>query len=190
MFSQKSDLAIVLCHGSYHTPAPYGPLLALFKSHGIDAYCPQLPTADLAALNIGDVSNPDFDLGPPTEGYPQGKEDVQAVLSVLQPLVDSGKKVLIIGHSSGGWVATEVARPELQAKTRASTGLPGGIIGILYMGAFVIPVGESVNSYFQPKHGQAPVVPPFMTFHVSLPIKRHCHISSSPCCFNLRNMAL
>lgn len=179
MSSQKSDLAIVLCHGSYHTPAPYGLLLALFQSQGIDAFCPQLPTADLAALNVGDViSNPDFDLGPPAEGYPQGKEDAQAVLSVLQPLVDSGKNVLIIAHSSGGWVATEVARPELQAKTRASTGLPGGIIGILYMGAFVIPVGESVNSYFQPKDGQAPVAPPFMTFHVSLPSKRHYHISS------------
>lgn len=96
MPSQQSDFAIVLCHGSYHTPAPYGPLLALFKAHGIDAYCPQLPTADLAVLNVGDVSNPDFDLGPPAAGYSQGQEDVQTILGVLQPLVEGGKNVLII----------------------------------------------------------------------------------------------
>lgn len=167
MASEKSDLAIVLCHGSYHTPAPYGPLLEAFRSQGIDAHCPQLPTADLAKLNVGDVNNPDYDREPPAGGYPQGEEDAQVVLSVLKPLVEEGKKVLVIAHSSGGWVATEAARPELQAKMRASNGLSGGIIGILYMGAFVIPVGESVNSFFQPKDGQAPVTPPFMTFHVS-----------------------
>jgi hypothetical protein len=50
-----SRLAVVLCHGSYHTPAPYSPLLAALQARGIAAYCPQLPTADLAKLNVGDV---------------------------------------------------------------------------------------------------------------------------------------
>ncbi|ROW09885.1 hypothetical protein VPNG_06275 [Cytospora leucostoma] len=160
----NTDLAVAVCHGSYHTPAPYGPLLEAFKARGIDAYCPQLPTADLTRLNVGDVNNPDFDREPPAGGYPQGEEDTQAVLDTLQPLVNAGKKVLLVGHSAGGWVATEAARPELQAKTRAAKGAHGGIIGVLYMGAFVIPVGESVHSFFQPKDGNA-TVPPFMTFH-------------------------
>ncbi|ROW10093.1 hypothetical protein VMCG_02034 [Cytospora schulzeri] len=159
-----TDLAVVICHASYHTPALYGPFLEALKAKCIDAYCPQLPTADLTKLNVGDVKNPDFDLEPPAGGYPQGEEDTQAVLEVLRPLVDEGKKILIIGHSSGGWVATEAARPELQAKTRAADGARGGIIGIFYMGAFVIPVGESIHSFFQPKDGNR-VVPPFMTFH-------------------------
>lgn len=167
MASHKTDLAIVLCHGSYHTPAPYEPLLEAFKAQGIGAYCPQLPTSDPAKLNIGDVDNPDYDREPPTGGYPQGEEDAQVALGVLQPLIDEGKKVLVIAHSAGGWVATEVARPELQFNARESNGLAGGIIGILYMGAFVIPVGESVNTFFQPKDGQPAVTPPFMTFHVS-----------------------
>lgn len=159
------DFAVVLCHGSYHTPAPYGPLLEALQARGIAAYCPQLPTADLAKLNVGDVNHPDFDRGPPPEGYPQGEEDTEAVLDVLKPLVESGKEVLLVGHSSGGWVATQAAQPELQAKVRQSKGLDGGIIGILYMGAFVIPVGESVHSFFQPKDGTF-VTPPFMKFHV------------------------
>ncbi|KAL1849191.1 hypothetical protein Daus18300_013348 [Diaporthe australafricana] len=158
------NLAVVLCHGSYHTPAPYTPLLDAFKARGIDAHCPQLPTADLAKLDVGDINDPDFDRAPPPGGYPQGEEDRQAVLEVLQPLVDAGKNVLIIAHSSGGWVATEVARPELQAKARAAKGLSGGVVGIFYMGAFVIPVGESITSFFQPKDGSF-VTPPFMTFH-------------------------
>ena len=168
MAISTSNLAIVLCHGSYHTPAPYAPLLDAFKSRGIDAYCPQLPTADLAKLDVGDVNNPDFDRAPPVGGYPQGEEDAHVVLEVLKPLVEEGKNVLLIAHSAGGWVATEVARPELQAKSRAETGLSGGVIGIFYMGAFVIPVGESVNTFFQPKDGNF-VTPPFMTFHVSQP---------------------
>jgi hypothetical protein len=162
----SSHLAVVVCHGSYHTPAPYGALLEALQARGIAAYCPQLPTADLAKLNVGDVANPDFNREPPPGGYPQGEEDTAAVLSVVEPLVEAGKEVLIVGHSSGGWVATQAARPDLQAKVRTSQKLAGGVIGILYAGAFVIPVGESVTSFFQPKDGNF-VTPPFMTFHVS-----------------------
>ncbi|KAH6651628.1 Alpha/Beta hydrolase protein [Truncatella angustata] len=163
--SSPSDYAVVICHGSYHSPEPYRPLVDALKSNGFDAYCPQLPTADLSKLNVGDVNNPDFDREPPAGGYPQGEEDTEAVLSVLEPLIqDKGKRVLIIGHSAGGWVATQAARPELQLETRKAEGQSGGIVGILYMGAFIIPVGESVTSFFQPKDGTF-VTPPFMKFH-------------------------
>ena len=158
--SSFKDVAVVICHGSYHTPGPYQPLVDALKAAGIDAHCPQLPTADLSKLNVGDVNNPDFDREPPPGGYPQGEEDTQVVLDVLNPLIqDQGKKVIILGHSSGGWTATQAARPELQAKTRKSNGQSGGIVGILY-------VGESITSFFQPKDGNF-VTPPFMTFHVS-----------------------
>lgn len=76
------------------------------------------------------------------------------MLAVLEPLVcDRGRDVLLLGHSSGGWVATEVARPDLQAPARKARGLGGGVVGILYAGAFVIPVGESIHSFVQPKDG-------------------------------------
>jgi hypothetical protein len=163
-----SDTAVVICHGSYHSPEPYERLVEALKLKGIAAHCPHLPTSDLAKLNVGDVQNPDFDLGPSEGGYPQGDEDTSAVLEVVQSLVDQGKKVLLIGHSSGGWVATQAAQPDLQLKARQEKGLNGGIVGILYVGAFIIPVGESIHSFFQPKDGNV-VVPPFMRFHVCLP---------------------
>ncbi|RYP42699.1 hypothetical protein DL767_000068 [Monosporascus sp. MG133] len=160
-----SDLAVVICHGSYHTPAPYMPLVEALKVRGIDAHCPQLPTADLAKLNVGDTNNPDFDREPPEGGYPQGKEDMEVVLGVLKPLIyESKKKVLMVAHSAGGWVATEAAPPDLQFESRKANGLSGGIIGILYIGAWVIPLGESILSFFQPKDGSI-VTPPFMRFH-------------------------
>ncbi|KAK8103315.1 alpha/beta-hydrolase [Apiospora sp. TS-2023a] len=160
-----NDLAVVICHGSYHSPKPYGPLVDALKAAGIDAYCPQLPTSDLSKLNVGDVNKPDLDREPPAGGYPQGDEDVEVIHGVLEPVIcTEGKKVLLIGHSSGGWVATQAARPDLQFKNRREKGQSGGIIGILYMGAFVIPVGESIDSFFQPKDGP-PTVPPFMEFH-------------------------
>jgi pimeloyl-ACP methyl ester carboxylesterase len=137
------------------------------QARGIAAYCPQLPTADLAKLNVGDVDNPDFDREPPSGGYPQGEEDTETVLDVLKPLVESGREVLLVGHSSGGWVATQAAQPDLQVRIRKAKGLDGGILGILYVGGFVIPVGESVHSFFQPKDGNF-VTPAFMTFHVGI----------------------
>jgi hypothetical protein len=163
----KSDLAVVICHGSYHSPAPYERLVEALQVKEIEAVCPQLPTSDLLKLNVGDPNKPNFDLGPPEQGYPQGKEDTDAVLEVVRPLIEQGKKVLLLAHSSGGWVATQVAGPEFHFKARGEKGLEGGIIGIFYMGAFIIPVGESVSGFFQPKEGP-PVTPPFMQFHVSL----------------------
>lgn len=162
-----SDLAVVVCHGNYHTPGPYGPLLDALQARGVAAYCPQLATADLAKLNVGDVQNPDFDREPPPGGYPQGPQDEEIVLGVVMPLVEAGKDVVIVGHSAGGWVATQAARPELQAHVRKGKGLAGGVIGIFYYGAFVIPVGESIFDFFQPKDGTPAVTPPFVTIHVS-----------------------
>ncbi|KAE9378288.1 alpha/beta-hydrolase [Stipitochalara longipes BDJ] len=162
----SSSFTVVLCHGSYHTPEPYQPFLTSLKEHGIEAHCPQLPTSDLSKLNVGDVSNPDFNLEPPAGGYPQPSDDVKVVQTILQKLiVKDSKNVVLFGHSSGGFVASEAAIPELQAKNRKINGLEGGVIGIFYACAFVVPIGESIHSFFQPKDGSPPVPPHFCKFH-------------------------
>jgi hypothetical protein len=168
----SSDLAVLICHGFYHTPEPYQALIFALKSQGIDAYCPQLPTSDLSKLNVGDIEDPNFELAPPPGGYPQGEADVAIVLEELRILIERfGKKVVLVAHSAGGWVATQSAVPELLEKGRKRKGLSGGIVGIFYAAAFVIPVGESIHSFFQPKDGSV-VRPPWLELHVSI---------SSPC---------
>lgn len=99
----------------YHSPALFIPLVDALKFSGIDAHCPQLPTSDLNKLNIGDVENPKFDLGPPVGGYLQGEQDVEVVNNVLEPLLQQGKRVLLLGHSTGGGVATEAARKKFKS---------------------------------------------------------------------------
>lgn len=160
---------MVVCHGSYHTPKPYQPFLTALEAHGIEAYCPQLPSSDLRKMNVGDISNPDYDRDPPPNGYPQPVDDAKVLNELLSQLITlAGKHVLLVGHSAGAFTATMVAVPELQAEIRKANGESGGIIGIFYESGFLIPVGESVHSFFQPKDGSEAVVPPYCQFHVSL----------------------
>jgi pimeloyl-ACP methyl ester carboxylesterase len=163
-----SSFAVVLCHGSYHTPEPYQPFLSALQENGIEAHCPQLPSSDPTKLNIGSISNPDYDRDPPPGGYPQPADDAEVIKKLLRKLiVEKSKRVILMGHSSGGFTATAAAVSELQAKNRKEGG--GGIVGIFYICGFLVPVGESVHSFFQPKDGSEPVIPPYNKFHVSLP---------------------
>ncbi|KAL8722890.1 MAG: hypothetical protein Q9225_000723 [Loekoesia sp. 1 TL-2023] len=166
MSSSNPPYTVVICHGSYHTPEPYEPFLATLKADGIEAYCPQLPSSDLGKLNVGDVARPDYNRDPPPNGFPQPVDDMKVIREVLDHLIiESGKNVVLLGHSSGAFTATMVAAPELQAKPRKAGGLKGGIIGIFYECGFLIPVGESVHSFFQPKDGSDAVIPPYCRFH-------------------------
>ncbi|CAI6339204.1 unnamed protein product [Periconia digitata] len=109
--------------------------------------------------------SPNFDLDPPSGGYPQGEEDTQAVLAVLKLLIENqNRRVLLVAHSGGGFAATQSAIPELQEKHRRSRGLTGGLFGIFYYGAFIVPLGESLHTTLQPKDGQI-VTPPWLQFH-------------------------
>ena len=167
--SSRGTFSVVVCHGSYHTPEPYQPFLEALRAKGVEAHCPQLPTSDLRLMNVGDLQHPDYDREIPKLGYPQPADDALVINELLiQLIVDESKHVLLVGHSSGGFVATQVAIPELQAKNRVAKGEAGGIIGIFYASGFLIPVGESVHSFFQPKDGSPAVVPPYCEFHVSV----------------------
>lgn len=167
MSSNQASFAVVICHGSYHTPEPFQPFLAALKAQGVEAYCPQLPSSDVSKMNVGEPSNPDYDRDPPPNGYPQPDDDVKVVSDLLNRLIKTlGKHVLLMGHSAGAFTATMVAIPEFQAKVRKGKGAPGGIIGIFYECGFLIPPGESVHSFFQPKDGGKPVVPPYAVAHV------------------------
>lgn len=171
MSSMKPSFAVVICHGHYHTPEPFQPFLAALKRQGIEGYCPQLPTSDLSKLNVGDISNPDYDRDPPPNGYPQPARDVEVVDEILSKLIKKeSKDVVLIGHSAGGFTATAAAIPNLQARSRRAKGEKGGIVGLFYECGFLIPVGESLHSFFQPKDGSPLVIPPYCEFHVRWPI--------------------
>ncbi|PYH45993.1 alpha/beta hydrolase [Aspergillus saccharolyticus JOP 1030-1] len=146
---------LVICHGSYHTPAPYAPFIEQLNLHGFETYCPQRPTCDLRRLNVGDdLRHPDLDRPAPPGGYPSDTEDVQVILDLLERLItQEGKQVLLVAHSSGGWVATQAALPKYHVRPDASAHRAPGIIGIFYYSAFLVPVGESVSGWLTPPDG-------------------------------------
>ena len=170
MPSIEAPFAVIICHGSYHTPEPYQPFLSALKAQGIEAYCPQLPSSDLSKMNVGDIKNPDYDREPPPNGYPQPTDDAVVLNELLNELITkSDKNVILIGHSAGAFTASMVAVPDFQAKTRKAKGASGGIIGIFFECGFLIPVGESTHTFFQPKDGSESVIPPYCQFHVGTP---------------------
>ncbi|KAL9105898.1 MAG: hypothetical protein Q9227_009009 [Pyrenula ochraceoflavens] len=165
MSTIEGPFDVLICHGSYHTPEPYQPFIEALKARGITSHCPQLPTADITKLNVGDLTNPNYDNSPPSRGYPQPAEDAIVLKQILDHILEQGKYVLVLGHSSGGFVAAYVTEPELQANVRKSKGQTGGIIGLFFECAFLIPANDSVHTFFQPKDGSQPVIPPYSVVH-------------------------
>ncbi|KAJ5542830.1 hypothetical protein N7535_005254 [Penicillium sp. DV-2018c] len=160
----SKPFAVVISHGSWHTPEAYQLLVNALTDKGLEAHCPQRATCDLSQLNVGDVSNPDFNRRAPPGGYPLASDDATELGLLLDKLIAQGKSILLAGHSSGGWVAAEAAQRARQYSVRAREGRPGGIIGIFFIGAIIVPEGESVHSFFHPSNGLV-AVSPYMRFH-------------------------
>ncbi|KAM0254980.1 hypothetical protein ACHAQJ_006208 [Trichoderma viride] len=64
------------------------------------------------------------------------QDDEAQVKALLTPLIDQGRDVVIIGHSYGGMVATGVIAG-LDKRRRDAQGLKGGVLGVIYLTAFV-----------------------------------------------------
>jgi hypothetical protein len=125
---------IAICHGSFGTDKSLKSLIEAFKTHGINAVCPSLPTSEAI---------------PRPTTQPLHSDDAIVFRSVLSDLIlKSGKTVLVITHSGGGLPGTEAITPDLEYRTRHSQGLQGGVIGIFYMAAFLIPPGQSQDEFF------------------------------------------
>ncbi|KAL9618748.1 MAG: hypothetical protein Q9160_006542 [Pyrenula sp. 1 TL-2023] len=165
MSSVEAPFEVLICHGSYHTPEPYQPFIEALQVQGVKVHCPQLPTSDLTKLNVGDPANPGYDNPPPTQGHPQPADDAVVLRQVLKHVIAQGKYVVVLGHSSGGFVAAYITEPEVQAKVRKSKGQSGGVIGLFFQCALMVPPDESVHTFFQPKDGSQPIIPPYIVVH-------------------------
>jgi hypothetical protein len=90
--------SVVIRHGSYHVPEPYQLFIAALKGDGVEAYCPQLPSSDLAKLNVGELSSPDYDRPLPPDGYPQPSDDVVVINELLTRLIVEGMLSFWVTH--------------------------------------------------------------------------------------------
>jgi hypothetical protein len=120
---------VVIVPGAWHSPAHYSKLTSLFESAGYTVSSSPLPS-----------------INPPEPGSVTTTSDANFIKEkLLSPLLDNGQDVLLVMHSYGGSPGSVAARG-LSKVERASKGLRGGIIGLVFIAALVAPEGESLLS--------------------------------------------
>ncbi|KAL4966432.1 alpha/beta hydrolase [Aspergillus stella-maris] len=117
---------ILLIPGAWHDGSIYNPLAAILRSRGFDAQPITLPS----------LGGP-----PPTSAYDDAKYIQE---NYLAPLIDQGKEVIIVAHSYAGVPGTECVRG-FARKDLVAQGKDGGVVGLIYIAASLVPKGWSVE---------------------------------------------
>lgn len=63
--------------------------------------------------------------------------------NILEPLVDQGKEVVLLCHSSGGVVGSNSIEG-LDVASRKAAGKSGGVVRVVFLAAFMLPKGQSL----------------------------------------------
>ena len=140
-FDMASEVkpAIVLVHGAWHVPEHYSDFVQHLQQAGFEVCCPLLPTCDEAKRLTSDMFT-----------------DAQIVRDKVISLADKSREVIMLLHSYGGVVGTEAAK-DLSANERATRGLKGGIVHLIYMCGFMLQVGECIGGASLPRPDPEPV---------------------------------
>ena len=110
---------IVLIPGGWHPPDYYDDLVAQLKSHGHECHALHLPS-------IGKVRTATVE------------DDRQYIQETTRKLADQGRDIVIVMHSYGGIPGTESVK-RLAKKDRQAEGKQGGVTGLVYLSAFMLP---------------------------------------------------
>lgn len=124
-----SKPTIALVPGAWHTPAHYEPLLEQLRKLGYATISQQLPS----------VGSED----PKSQSAANDADFVRR--NVLLPELDQGKDVIVLMHSYGGSPGSAAAKG-LSKTERAAAGQKGGVIGLVYISAFLAGEGDSLVS--------------------------------------------
>jgi hypothetical protein len=140
---------VLFVHGSWHSPKHFEPVRAIFDANGFPTECPLQPTFN---------SKP----APPVISL---ADDVAVVQALLTRLVEEeNKEVIVAMHSYGGVVGSQSVLESYGKQARAAEGRAGGVIHLLYMCAFILPVGASLASAL------GGGLPPFIKVQVGSPL--------------------
>lgn len=116
---------IILIPGAWHSASSYDLLIPLLKGY------------DVTALTL-----PSVGAEPPVQTL---QPEIDHIRSILLPLLDAGTDVLVVMHSYAG-VAGSSALQGLSKSDRQAQQLPGGVTSLVYLCAWMVPVGQSVRS--------------------------------------------
>lgn len=121
---------VVLVPGAWHIEHTYHKLVPDLERRGY-------PTLAIRNPSVGQ---------PARDGLVQ--EDATHLRSVIDPLLAEGKEVLVVAHSYGG----SVLSPSL-ADYAWKKGEKGRVLGLVYIAAFLLPVGKSPGAIMYPPDG-------------------------------------
>jgi pimeloyl-ACP methyl ester carboxylesterase len=114
---------IVFIPGAWHTCEYYKHVISILTAKGY-------PTATVDLPSVGGIS-------------PMA-DDAAAIQKVTSELASDGQEIILVMHSYGGIPGTESAKG-LARKIRQTEGKPGTIIGLVYMSAYLLKEGMSVE---------------------------------------------
>ena len=130
-----SKPTVVIVPGGWHSSNAYESLASCFQKAGYPTAITKVPS-----LNPQDPSVCDC------------LSDAASVREQLLPLLeDDGKDIIILCHSYGGIPAGGAAYG-LSTSARKHQGKSGGVLGLIYLTAFVVPEDESLVNYLGGKH--------------------------------------
>ncbi|KAJ6114159.1 hypothetical protein N7512_007604 [Penicillium capsulatum] len=114
-----------------------------------DFYQPFLQALAAAGHDVRYAGYPSLDPADPTTTDCQA--DTDAITNTLRPIVEEGKDVLLLQHSYAGMpgAAAAVGLGKVQ---RHQEGKAGGVIGLVFIGAFVVPEGLRMVRFLRLDH--------------------------------------
>jgi hypothetical protein len=141
----SSKPAIVISPGGGHLSGAYTRLATYLTTHGHP-----VTAVDLVSNTI--TTNPSAATPYPTTFA----GDVAAVTSAITSHADAGRDVVLLCHSFGG-IPGSTACKGLLKSDRATHGLPGGVVHVIYLASMAFPLGTSVYGVIGGE------LPPFLT---------------------------
>ena len=149
MTSLDSKILFAIIPGAWHPSSIYAPFVFQLQSAGYNTVVIEYPSTNSSS--------------PTTATCTQDAKDVHRQFTSF--IEDEGKNLIVIGHSYGGIIAAGAAYG-LSAKTRAQEGKSGGVLGLVYISAFVVQEGMSLLTFLGGKH--APYLVPDTVSSTSL----------------------
>lgn len=127
--TRQANPTVVLVPGAWHSPIHYSALIACLKLAGYDTVSARNPSCDSTDPNAQSVAG----------------DAAEIRNNLILPQIDAGNDVVLAVHSYGGQPGA-VAAKGLSKAERQAAGLKGGVIGLIFICAFIAEEGQSLVS--------------------------------------------
>lgn len=117
------DPVILFIPGFWEGPTVFEEVISLLQSTGFKAQVAALPSTRTVS-----------------PGNPDMNDDIAAVRSAVQNLVDAGEDVLLVLHSGGGFIGSS-AIEGLTVRAREEQGLRGDVTELVFLSGAIFPKG-------------------------------------------------